>query len=165
MTRLFSLLLIGLALASAADAQPLGRLGRSETMRSTAPGYYVYHQPGEATVQVAVEGAVRSPGLYEIALGTDLQRVLALAGGPAYDAREANVRQRVEVRLFRPEQGVIYQSQIQNVAAAPGATPELREGDSVLVDVIRRRQFGWQDAAGVIGALSGVAVLISVLAN
>ena len=163
----FALLLVGLAAAPAfaqADA-PLGRLGRSETMRSTAPGYYVYHQPGEATVQVAVEGAVRSPGLYEVALGTDLQRVLALAGGPAYDAREANVRQRVEVRLFRPERGVVFASQIQNVAVAPGATPELREGDSILVDVIRRRSFGWQDAAGVIGALSGVAVLISVLAN
>jgi len=163
MTRVLALLLVGLAAVSVADAQPLGRLGRSETMRSTAPGYYVYHQPGESTVQVAVEGAVRSPGLYEVALGTDLQRVLALAGGPSYDARDHNVSQRVEVRLFRPEQGVIYATLIQNVAASPGATPELREGDSVLVDVIRRRRFGWQDAATLIGALGTFGFLIQAV--
>ena len=150
--------------APAAYAQATqGRIGRSEQVISTAPGYYVYHQPGEATIQVAVEGAVRTPGLYEVAVGTDLGRVLALTGGPAYDAREDNQRQRVEVRLFRPNEGAIYATTLQDVAANPGAYPDLREGDSIVVDVIRKRRFGWQEAGAVAGILGGAAFVISAI--
>jgi hypothetical protein len=142
-----------------------GRIGRSEMVVSTSPGYYVYHQPGEATIQVSVEGAVRNPGLYEVAVGTDLSRLLALTGGAAYDAREANQRQRVEVRLFRPQEGVVYATTSADIAANPGAYPALREGDTVIVDVIRKRQFGWQEAGIIAGGLSALALLVNALAG
>ena len=159
-------LTLSLPLAPEAFAQSeQGRIGRSEMVVSTSPGYYVYHQPGEATIQVSVEGAVRNPGLYEVAVGTDLSRLLALTGGASYDARESNLSQRVEVRLFRPAEGVVYATTTADIAANPGAYPPLREGDSVIVDVIRKRKFGWQEAGIIVGAVSAVGFLINALAG
>ena len=153
------------ALAQDAAAPPEGRLGRSALVVSTAPGYFVFHEPGEATLQVAVEGAVRNPGLYEVAVGTDLGRVLALAGGPAYDARQPDVEQRVEVRLFRPGPGLIYATTLQDVLGNPAPYPDLREGDALAVDVVSTRPFTWRDGLAVAGAVSAVAFLIDVLAG
>ena len=157
--------LAALAAAPAQAQAPEGRFGRSALVVSTAPGYFVFHEPGEATVQVAVEGAVRNPGLYEVALGTDLGRLLALAGGPAYDARQPDVEQTVEVRLFRPERGVIYATTLQDVLGNPDPYPDLSEGDALAVDVVSRRPFTWRDGLAVAGAVSAVAFLIDVLAG
>ena len=149
------------ALAAPAFAQAdQGRIGRSEMMVSTAPGYYVYHQPGEATIQVSVEGTVRNPGLYEVAVGTDLGRVLALAGGPAYDSNQPSEKQRVEVRLFRPEEGIIYGGLHRDLIARPELFPALRENDSVIVESFRSRAFGWRDALAVAGGVASVAFLV-----
>ena len=162
----FAALAAAPALAQApAGELPQGRLGRSEMVVSTAPGYYVFHEPGEATVQIAVEGAVRNPGLYEVAVGTDLGRLLALAGGPAYDARQPDVEQRVEVRLFRPTRGVIYATTLQDVLGNPDPYPVLLEGDALAVDVVSSRPFTWRDGLAVAGAVSAVAFLIDVLAG
>ena len=156
--------LVALAAAPVfAQEAPLGRLGRSELILNTAPGYYVFHEPGEATIQVAVEGAVRNPGLYEVALGTDLGRLLALAGGPAYDARQPDQEQTVEVRLFRPELGVIYATTFQDVLGNPAPYPDLAEGDALAIDVVTTRPFTWRDGLAVAGAVSAVAFLIDVL--
>ncbi|MEM6325650.1 MAG: SLBB domain-containing protein [Bacteroidota bacterium] len=149
------------ALAQAED----GRIGRSELVVNTTPGYYVYHQPGEATVQVAVEGAVRNPGLYEVAVGTTLNRLLALTGGATYDGRTSDERQRVEVQLFRPSEGVVYRTTTSDVAADPDSYPALREGDTVIVDVIRKRGFSWRDGIAIAGSLTGVAFLINALSG
>ena len=142
-----------------------GRIGRSELVVNTTPGYYVYHQPGEATIQIAVEGAVRNPGLYEVAVGTKLNRLLALTGGATYEGRTSDERQRVEVQLFRPSEGVVYRTTTSDVAADPDSYPALREGDTVIVDVVRKRGFSWRDGIAIAGSLSGVALLISVLSN
>ncbi|MEM1118163.1 MAG: SLBB domain-containing protein, partial [Bacteroidota bacterium] len=135
------LVLATLALAplTASAQADQGRLGRSELVRSTAPGYYVYHQPGEATIQVSVEGAVVNPGLYEVAVGTELDRLLALSGGAQVDARQPDQRQRVEVRLFRPEVGQVYAATTQDLSSNPAPVPALREGDSLIVEVVTRR--------------------------
>jgi hypothetical protein len=128
---LLALLALLTVMAPASAQVEQGRLGRSELVTSTAPGYYVYHQPGQATIQVAVEGTVRNPGLYEIAVGTELGRLLALTGGPAYDARQPDQRQRVEVRVFRPAEGAIYAATLQDLAANPAPAPSrggLRRG-------------------------------------
>ena len=158
-----ALVLAALAAAPALAQAPQGRLGRSELILNTAPGYYVFHEPGEATIQVAVEGAVRNPGLYEIALGTDLGRLLALAGGPAYDARQPDQEQTVEVRLFRPELGMIYATTLPDVLSNPAPYPDLAEGDALAVDVVTTRPFTWRDGLAVAGAVSAVAFLIDVL--
>lgn len=164
MIRLSALLLL-VALTAPAFAQDAseGRIGRSELVVNTSPGYYVYHQPGEATIQVAVEGAVRNPGLYEVAVRTPLNRLLALTGGATYEGRTADERQRVEVRLFRPSEGVVYRTTSDDVAATPDQYPPLREGDTVIVDVIRKRTFTWRDGIAIAGSLTGVAFLINAL--
>ncbi len=169
MRRLLILAALAAATPTGAHAQDVseGRLGRAELTESTSNTYYRYYVPGEATVQVSVVGAVVQPGLYEVGLGTDLGRVLALAGGPRYEARESGRRRRVEVRLFRPDAGPepIYATTLQDTATNPAAYPALREGDTLLIDVVERRAFGWQDAATVVGGLTAVALLIQALAN
>ena len=166
MHRLFCLLLLaGLAVPAAAQDPSQGRIGRSELVVNTTPGYYVYHQPGEATVQIAVEGAVRNPGLYEVAVGTRLNRLLALTGGATYAGRTADERQRVEVQLYRPSEGVVYRTTTNDVASDPDSYPPLHEGDTVIVDVIRKRAFSWRDGIAIAGSLTGIAFLINALAG
>lgn len=161
--RLGALLAFALVAVPASGQAEQGRLGRSEQVRSTAPGYYVYHQPGEATIQVAVEGAVVNPGLYEVAVGTELSRVLALSGGPSYDSRQPDQRQRVEVRLFRPAVGQLYAATIQDLSSNPDPVPSLREGDSIIVEVVMKRTFGWQDVFTIAGGVAAVAFLVDAL--
>lgn len=164
MLRLSAIVLLAtLAVPALAQDASEGRIGRSELVVNTSPGYYVYHQPGEATVQVAVEGAVRNPGLYEVAVGTKLNRLLALTGGAIYQGRTSDEKQRVEVRLFRPSEGVVYRTTSDDVAADPDSYPALREGDTVIVDVIRKRSFTWRDGLTVAGGLTGIALLINAL--
>ena len=56
----------------ASTDRPVTRIGQSEQTVSSAPGYYRHHLPGEATIQVRVEGSVVNPGLYEVADETNL---------------------------------------------------------------------------------------------
>jgi hypothetical protein len=175
-------LLLALALAvllagpaGAQDAYPAppdlhpcqGRLGRAELTQNTASTYFRFFTPGEATVQVHVEGAVQQPGLYEVGLGTDLGRLLALAGGPRYDVRDAGRRRRVEVRLYRPNAGELplYATLLQDTATNPDVYPALCEGDTMLVDVIEKQGLSWQTAATIAGGISAVALLVQALTN
>lgn len=147
--------------APAAAAEPLvTRLGQSEQTRHNTTGYYYHHLPGEATIQVQVEGTVLYPGLYEVAADTDLRRVLALAGGPRYDVRDRQSDRRVEIRLLRPYAGQVYGATLADAAVNPSLIPPLRHDDVLLVDVIERRRFSWQDAATVVGALGTFGFLI-----
>ena len=155
-------------MASAACAQPVAptaeqpvtRLGQSEQTRQNTTGYYYHHLPGEATIQVQVEGTVLYPGLYEVGTETDLRRVLALAGGPRYDVRDRQSDRRVELRILRPYAGQIYAATLADAAVNPSVIPPLRHDDVLLVDVIERRRFGWQDAATIVGALGTFGFLI-----
>jgi hypothetical protein len=158
-------LLLALASAGAAAQQPVTRLGQSEQTRQNTTGYYFHHLPGEATIQVQVAGAVVYPGLYEVGVQTDLRRVLALAGGPKYDARDRQSDRRVEIRLMRPNVGMIYGGTLFETAANPGAIPALLHDDAVIVDVIERRRLGWQDVATVIGTIGTLAFIVQVASN
>jgi hypothetical protein len=166
------LLLAALALtlaASAARAQApdpcQGRFLRPTTEGTPTASYHRFFLPGEATVQVSVVGAVQQPGLYEIAVGTDIGRLLALSGGPRYEARESGRRRRVELRLFRPEAGAepIYATTMQDAATNTAVFPHLCEGDTFLVDVVEKRGFGLQEIATIAGGLSAVALLFGAL--
>ena len=151
-----------LAVAQPVD-RPVTRIGQSEQTVSTAPGYYRHHLPGEATIQVQVEGNVVNPGLYEIADETDLRRLLALAGGPQVDIRDPQSSRRVEIRLFRPGTGLLYGALLSDAASNPAVIPPLRHDDALLVEVVDKRRLGWQDAATALGAVGTVAFIISVL--
>ena len=173
--RLLLAALVALALAAPALAQPVSpppaeaplvtRLGQSEQTRSNSTGYYYNHLPGEATIQVQVEGAVLYPGLYEVGVGTDLRRVLALAGGPRLDVRDRDSDRRVDIRLLRPSEGAIYISTLAAASVRPDLIPPMRHDDTVLVDVISRRRFTIQDAATIIGALGTFGFLIQAVTN
>jgi len=112
-----------------------------------------------------VEGAVQQPGLYEVGVGTDLGRVLALAGGPNYATRESNRDRNVEVRLFRPNAGSapIYATTLEDTATNPDVYPDLCEGDTMLIDVVESKRFGWQAVGIIAGGLSAVALIVRVL--
>lgn len=157
------------ALPAPLDLDPCrGRLGRAELTQVTSNTYFRFFTPGEATVQVHIEGAVQQPGLYEVGLGTDLGRVLALAGGPRYDVRDSGRHRRVEVRLFRPNAGAlpIYATTLQDTATNPDVYPPLCEGDTMLIDVVEKQGlFTWQTAAAVAGGISAAAFLIQALTN
>ncbi|NNF56670.1 MAG: hypothetical protein HKN04_00370 [Rhodothermaceae bacterium] len=144
-----------------------GRLGRAELTETTSDTYYRFFVPGDATVQVNVEGAVQQPGLYEVGVGTNLGRLLALSGGPRYEARESSRRRRVEVRLYRPNAGAepIYATTLQDTATNPDVYPDLCEGDTMLIDVVESRRFGWQEIATIAGGVSAVALLVQALGN
>jgi len=147
----------------AGDARPVTRIGQSEQTVSNAPGYYRHHLPGEATIQVQVEGSVLSPGLYEIADETDLRKLLALAGGPQVPVRDVQSDRRVELRLIRPGVGLVYGATLADAASNPDVIPPLLHDDALLVEVIDKRRFGWQDAATVIGAAGTIAFLVQIL--
>ena len=171
--RLAALLLVLAAAPAAAQSvppyQPPGdeplvtRLGQSEQTRSNSTGYYYNHLPGEATIQVQVEGSVLYPGLYEVGVGTDLRRVLALAGGPRLDARDRNSDRRVDIRLLRPSEGAIFVSTLASASVYPDLIPPLHHDDTVLVDVVSKRRFTLQDAATILGALGTFGFLIQAV--
>lgn len=150
-------------LALPATAQPVTRIGQSEQMRQNTTGYYYYHLPGEATIQVSVEGSVLYPGLYEIATETDMRRLLALAGGPRFEVRDRNSSRRVELRLYRPEVGQIYAASLADASSNPAFIPGLQHNDALIVDVIERRRIGWQDIATVVGTIGTVAFLVTTV--
>ncbi len=120
--------------------------GRVEQTLSTAPNYYSYYQPGFATVQVHVVGAVTTPGLYEVNEGTDLGVLMSLAGGPKMDVRRSAAKRKVELRLFRGGEDPIFQVDLADASKNPSSYPVLEEGDVFRVDVIDRTRFSWRDA-------------------
>jgi hypothetical protein len=161
-------LALALAVAPAAAQGPdpcQGRFLRPTPEGTPTASYHRFFLPGEATVQVSVVGAVQQPGLYEVALGTDIGRLLALSGGPRYDVRESGRGRRVELRLFRPQAGPlpIYATTLQDAATNTTVYPPLCEGDTFLVDVIERRRFGLQEIATIAGGVSAIAFLVTAL--
>ena len=169
--RVGRVVLLATLFAPAVAAQPVApravgcdgvtRIGQAEQTVTTAPGYYRHHMPGEATIQVQVSGNVVSPGLYEVADETDLRRLLALAGGPQVDIRNPDSDRRVELRLVRPERGLVYGALLADAAANPSRIPPLCSDDALLVEVVDRRQFGWRDGLTVVGAIGTLAFALS----
>jgi protein involved in polysaccharide export with SLBB domain len=154
-------LLLGLA-APLAHAQ---ELGRAESTLSNAGTYYFLYEPGEATIQVSAIGAVRQPGLYEVAAATDLRRLLVLSGGPELAPQNARNDRRVTVQLLRQGSAQPVFSAGLDEAMARGSAPGLREGDVLLVEVLERERFNWRDAFTVVGGLSAIAFIVQTVVS
>lgn len=140
------------------SAQSLGRVNATE---SNITSYFYYLQPGQATVQIQVLGMVRNPGLYEVRAGTDLDKMVALAGGPVVNVRYDNDVRTVLVRLFRrmPEQReIIYEAPMDNLGSLVAPYPVLVDGDLLSIEVIEKRRFNWRDTFTVAGAVAAVAL-------
>ena len=137
----------------------LPKLGPVQAAGSTQPelrarlvaGYseFLTHNSVEVTVlrRIQVLGAVRTPGLYPVDGTLTIADVLALAGGPAADARPDRVElvrggRRVDVRL----------GGAQRIADTP-----IRSGDQLFVP-----QRGWADrnTGTVATALTAAAGLV-----
>ena len=91
------------------------------------------------------------------------KQLLALAGGPQVSIRDVQSDRRVELRLIRPGIGLVYGATLADAAANPDVIPPLRHDDALLVEVVDKRRFGWQDAATLIGAAGTVAFLVQLL--
>ena len=65
--------------------------------------------------------------------------------------------------MLRPEVGLIYGSTIQDLASNPRPVPDLREGDSVVVEVVLKRTFGWQDVFTIAGGIAAIAFLVDAV--
>ena len=125
------------ALATPPGAAAQSMLGRAEATTTNADAAFYYVRAGTASVRVQVLGAVRAPGLYEVSEGTALGPVLALAGGPTLGTTPAGTRSEATVRLFRPGtdgEEVAFEAPLERLVG-DAATPALRDGDVLLVEV------------------------------
>lgn len=142
-----------------ADAQPVPAGGST---------LYRYAQPGQAVITVNMWGAIRQPGLYEVAAETDLYRILSLAGGPVFLAEDTREDRRVLLEVVRTvgsERSVVFMAPLDDLAR-PGAAspPVLQTGDVITVRTRVRPRFTWRDTLAVVGtAGSLVVVVLSVI--
>lgn len=144
--------------ATSVDAQQLGRVDLIDSNTGT---YYFHVEPGEATIQVSAVGSVRQPGLYEVQHGTDLHRLLVLAGGPQLTPRSSNVSRDVRIKLYRHGSSHPVYSATLDEAMSTSGTPRLQEGDALMIEVIDRDRFNWRDAFTVVGGLTTVVLLVT----
>jgi hypothetical protein len=132
---------------------------------TASPGVAVYRyaEPGQPTMDVKVWGAVRTPGIFQVELDSDLLDVLTLAGGPLYDREVPNVERTVTVRLSRGSQGarsIVFEQPLDDLVTQAISMPALQDGDVVSVEVDVRQRFGWRDGLTLLSTAGTVAVLV-----
>ena len=153
-------MLLGVLLVMVAGAQAQG-LGRVDETTSNIPSYFFFVEPGAATVQVDVLGAVRAPGLYELTDGTDVGQLLALTGGPLLAPQQRASVRRVTIRLFRSSAGSaepVYEQDLDEALKNIGTYPVLQDGDVLTVEVIERTRITWRDISSIVGTIGVLAL-------
>ncbi|RMF58362.1 MAG: hypothetical protein D6746_09840 [Bacteroidetes bacterium] len=156
--------LVLMLVAVPASAQEFGRHNR---ITASGTAYHVFAEPGQATIQVQVVGAV-SAGIYEVSAGTDLGRLVALTGLTLTPgASGTSVRYRV--KLFRDQPDgrrlLLYDAPLEEMLANPGAYPVLQEGDVVMIESKVSQRFQWRDALTILTSLSTIILLVDRLSN
>lgn len=142
-----------------ANAQEFGRIAETETNVA----YFFFAQPGQATVQVSVWGAPR-PGIYEIPDGTDLDRLLTMAGGAPLSTRQSNQKPpRITIRLYRPSQSreePLFEAPLEDMLSGTATYPTLEDDDIVVLDVVQPAPgFGWRDALSIVTTAASLTLL------
>ena len=159
MYKVFLLCALGFCLASQAQAQSFDRIDKTRT--NTA--FFFFAQPGDATIQVSLWGSVPLPGIYEVPVGTNLDKLLTMAGGPTQELRESRTRHEINIRLFR-EQGsgrvMMYEAPLERMLVETQAYPVLQDFDVVTLDTIVHRGFSWRDALTVITSVAATALVV-----
>jgi hypothetical protein len=140
-------------------AQEFGRIAETETNVA----YFFFAQPGQATVQVSVWGAPR-PGIYEIPDGTDLDKLLTMAGGAPLGPRQENRKPpRITIRLYRPAQSreaPIFEAPLEAMLSGDATYPTLEDDDIVVLEVIQPTPgFGWRDALSIVTTAASLTLL------
>jgi hypothetical protein len=137
--------------------------GRVEQTQSNSKSYYYYVQQGMQSIQVSVLGMARNPGLYEVNQGTNMQQLLALAGGPNLDRTQSINRQKTTVQLLRPSvkgRTPLYQAPLETAAADTAAAIALKDGDVLTMDVTEKRPFDWRDILTIVNVASILVLIV-----
>lgn len=153
---------LGGVVAPPALAQEFGRL--QEMKERTNVAYFYFAKPGEATVQVQVQGTVPRPGIYEVPDSTDLNKLLTMAGGAALEPRPENrERPKITIRVYRPEaqrRSPLVDASYETLLSGERQFRNFRDGDVVVVETIQQRGFTWRDILSVSSTLFSLALLV-----
>jgi protein involved in polysaccharide export with SLBB domain len=144
-----------------ARAQEFGRL--QEMREQTNVAYFYHARPGQATVQVQVQGTVPRPGIYEVADSTDLNKLLTMSGGAALEPRPENrERPEITIQVYRPSdqsRSVLLDVPFEQILLGERQFQEFQDGDIVVVETIEQRSFTWRDLLSISSTTLSIAVL------
>jgi hypothetical protein len=128
---------------------------------SQGTSYYVFAQPGEATIEVLVLGDAAS-GVYVVGEGINLSKFLALIGGAGGERNSPDVEVNKTIRLLREDGGqrvVVYEAPLEELLRDPAAYPSLRGGDVFTVETEVRRRFVLRDTLTIVSSLASLTLL------
>jgi hypothetical protein len=161
--RTLTLLLAAVAVLAAPPGAAQSTVSASG-VEETNTAYYAFLRTGEVPVEVFVLGEVRAPGVYAVGLGTDLDHLLALAGGVAYGSSEEDLERDVTVRLYHQAGGsrtLAYEQSLDRVLAGAPPLPALEDGDVVVVDAEAQQEWlTFDNALRVFTALASLFLII-----
>ena len=147
-----------------AQGQEFGRL--QEMREQTNVAYFYFAEPGKATVQVQVQGTVPRPGIYEVPDSIDLNRLLTMAGGAAFEPRPENrKRPDITIRVYRPgadaeQRGKLLEASFEEVVAGEKQFRQFRDDDIIVVETVQERRFTVRDIFTFSSSLFSLALLI-----
>ena len=152
-------LLLGLAGAHGADAQPVAGQGVA---------VYRFAEPGQPVIAVDLWGSIRQTGRYFIPPEMGLLDLITLAGGPAAQPETDQVIRETTVELSRADstsRTIVFTSQLEALTSGEAQPPPLRSGDVVTVRTTLERRFEWTDALSVVAAVASVTLVILRIAS
>lgn len=144
-------------------------LGEPAGAAASTTAYYRHAERGDITVQVNVWGAVRNPGMYEIARGTHVNTLLTLTGGPPIGITTVGgptrVSRTLHLRLVRAGNDpprVVFESVMKDGILLSQENPTVEQGDYLIIEVTehQRQSFTWRDGLTVTTAIAAVALAI-----
>lgn len=144
------------------------RFGQHDATDTNINAYYYFVEPGEATMEVRVLGAVRSPGLYLLGIENDTGRLLALSGGPLLDVRERSRSREITIQLLRPSGSslqVVHEARLAGGLAGDAPNWPLQDGDVVSVEVVERQRFTLRDILTVANTVALIALAVERFAS
>lgn len=154
------LLLLTLALlpeVGLAQAMTPADVDRSGYSRAA---FYRYDRQGDLPMVVRVWGTVRHPGLYEVPVGTSLNTVLTLAGGPMYNERRRQDNRTISLRVIRNGE-VLLSETVENDVFLPYEDVVLQEQDVIVLDTVVKPGLLFREVAPFVSA--GASLLVVVL--
>jgi hypothetical protein len=155
------LFIMGLAALSVPDGAQGQAFGRIEETESNV-AYFFHARPGEATIQVSLWGTIPQSGIYEVPDTTNLNKLLAMAGGiPAEARRKQQKAPQTTVQVYRQKQGErtrIFEARLSEMLESE--VPTLRDNDIVVVETVTfRTPFDWRDILSVLSTLGTLALV------
>lgn len=156
-TLAFALVFV-VALPLDAVAQEFGRIEETES----TVAYFYHSRPGEATIQVSVWGSVPRTGIYEVPVGTEIDRLLTMAGGAPLSARSERQKVAITIRLYRVQNGSrekIYEAPLDEMISTPESYPDIQDQDIMVIETITDERFTFREALSIVSTLGTLTLL------